>query len=109
MDLDPCQCEFLALPHPTGQNVEIIMPKFSIASFHVSENVLSDNSSTFDVYASNEETQVLIACPTDHHTAEEIARALSHTCEAFLSCDSTHGVTRLANELDRVTAKYLKH
>ena len=73
----------------------------SLKTFHTSENVLEDGSSTYDVFASDENGQELIAEPASKCVADGLADALNIVVKRFLDSGSDNEIYRLMVTLDR--------
>lgn len=74
------------------------------ATFHTSKNELSDGSSTFDVYLSDEYGQTLVAEPVSREVAENMARSLNAVVARFLDCGSNQEANRLDYEIEKLVS-----
>lgn len=70
------------------------------ATFHTSRNDLEDGSATFNVYASDEYGQTLLAEPPSEVTAIYLAEALTTVRHLFIACGSDRQVISLTRKLD---------
>lgn len=70
-------------------------------AFHVSENPLSDDSCTFDVYFSSGVDQQIIAEPASERTADLMADSFNKLRRRFLDCGSDAEVSRVYSEFER--------
>ncbi len=80
----------------------------NMATIHASTNELQDGSLTFDVYASDEDGQVLLAEPPTFATADAIAESMQWLLTRFLDCGSDREVLSLVISFDNWKAKHQK-
>lgn len=77
--------------------------------FGVSEIMLSDESTTYDVYASGSYGQQLIAEPPSKLAAEEMSEAFNCIRRLFLNCSSDLEVSVIASNLHKVIRRHGKN
>ena len=80
----------------------------TMGTIHTSTNELPDGSLTFDVYASDEEGQTLLAEPPTFATADAIAESMQWLLTRFLDCGSDREVLSLVISFDNWKAKHQK-